>query len=47
MVKKIVRDPLFLQQKSELATEADTQVIVDLMDTLKANLDRCVAWLPI
>jgi len=23
MVKQIVRDPLFLQQKSELATEAD------------------------
>lgn len=42
MVKKIVRDPLFLQQKSEPATEADKQVIVDLMDTLKANMDRCV-----
>ena len=42
MVKKIVRDPLFLQQKSEPATEADVQVIVDLIDTLKANLDRCV-----
>ena len=42
MVKNIVRDPLFLQQKSEPATEADKQVIVDLMDTLKANQDRCV-----
>ena len=42
MVKKIVRDPLFLQQKSEPATEADAQVIEDLIDTLKANLDRCV-----
>lgn len=42
MVKQIVRDQIFLQQKSELATEADAQVIVDLMDTLKANLDRCV-----
>ena len=42
MVKQIVRDQLFLQQKSEPATEADAQVIVDLMDTLKANLDRCV-----
>jgi peptide deformylase len=42
MVKKIVRDPFFLQQKSEPATEADKQVIVDLMDTLKANMDRCV-----
>ena len=42
MVKQIVRDPLFLQQKSEPATQADAQVIVDLMDTLRANLDRCV-----
>lgn len=42
MVKKIVRDPLFLAQKSEPATEADKQVVVDLLDTLRANLDRCV-----
>ena len=40
--KQIIRDQIFLQQKSEPATEADAQVIVDLMDTLKANLDRCV-----
>ena len=42
MVKQIVRDPLFLQQKSEMATEADRQVITDLMDTLEANRERCV-----
>ncbi|MCR5452816.1 MAG: peptide deformylase [Lachnospiraceae bacterium] len=42
MVKKIVRDPFFLQQKSEPATEADKQVITDLMDTLMANRERCV-----
>ena len=42
MVKQIVRDPLFLQQKSSPATKDDAQVIVDLMDTLKANSDRCV-----
>ncbi len=42
MVKQIVRDPLFLRQKSEPATEEDKQVIIDLMDTLRANLDRCV-----
>ena len=42
MVKKIVRDPMFLQQKSELATEADKQVIQDLLDTLRANQERCV-----
>ena len=42
MVKNIVRDPLFLAQKSELATEADKQVVTDLLDTLRVNLDRCV-----
>ena len=42
MVRKIVRDPLFLAQKSVDATEADMQVVVDLLDTLRANLDRCV-----
>ena len=42
MVKTIMRDPLFLAQKSEPATEADKQVIQDLLDTLKANEDRCV-----
>ena len=42
MVKNIVRDPLFLAQKSESATEADKQVVIDLLDTLRANLDRCV-----
>lgn len=42
MVKKIMRDPLFLAQKSIDATEADQQVIADLLDTLRANLDYCV-----
>ena len=42
MIKQIVRDPLFLQQKSTPATKDDAHVIVDLMDTLKANSDRCV-----
>ena len=42
MVKKIVRDPMFLQQKSESATEADKQVIQDLLDTLRANQEHCV-----
>lgn len=40
--KKIMRDPLFLAQKSTDATEADRQVITDLLDTLRANLDHCV-----
>ena len=42
MVKKIMRDPLFLAQKSTDATESDQQVITDLLDTLRANLDHCV-----
>ena len=42
MIRQIVRDPLFLQQKSSPATKDDAQVITDLMDTLRANADRCV-----
>jgi peptide deformylase len=42
MVKPIVRDELLLKQKSETATKADAAVIVDLMDTLKANAEHCV-----
>lgn len=42
MVKKIIHDPMFLRQKSVDATEADKQVVTDLQDTLRANLDRCV-----
>lgn len=42
MIQKIVRDPLFLAQKSEDATENDKQVAVDLLDTLRENLDHCV-----
>ncbi|MGH4051581.1 MAG: peptide deformylase [Clostridium sp.] len=32
----------FLNQKSELATKAEAQVIQDLLDTLKANKEGCV-----
>ncbi|MDF2820121.1 MAG: polypeptide deformylase family protein [Clostridiales bacterium] len=42
MVKPIVRDELFLKQKSDIATKEDAAVIVDLMDTLKANTEHCV-----
>lgn len=42
MIKKITRDPMFLAQKSVDATEADKQVISDLLDTLRANLVHCV-----
>ncbi len=33
---------MFLAQKSAPATEADKQVVQDLLDTLRANSDRCV-----
>ena len=42
MIRPIIHDPLFLGQQSDFATEADLPVITDLMDTLQANLDRCV-----
>ena len=42
MIKTIMRDPMFLAQKSENATEVDAQVVTDLLDTLRANLDHCV-----
>ncbi len=42
MVRPIMRDVLFLNQKSELATEADKQVAQDLLDTLAAHKDGCV-----
>ena len=42
MIKPIVKDPLFLSQKSEPATEADLHIVQDLLDTLQANQDRCV-----
>ena len=42
MVKDIVKDPFFLQQKSEPATKADEQVVDDLIDTLRVNQERCV-----
>ena len=42
MFKNIMRDPLFLSQKSEAATKEDLQIGRDLMDTLRANRERCV-----
>ena len=42
MIKTIMRDPMFLAQKSENTTEVDAQVLTDPLDTLRANLDHCV-----
>lgn len=42
MVKTIIRDVLFLGQKSEIAGKEDLQIAMDLLDTLRANKERCV-----
>ena len=42
MVQPIMKDILFLGQKSEEATEQDKQIITDLRDTLAAHRDSCV-----
>ncbi len=42
MIKPIIRDVIFLAQKSVPATPDDLSVAGDLRDTLTANADRCV-----
>lgn len=42
MIRPICKDTLFLSQKSVQATKADMMVVYDLIDTLRANADRCV-----
>ena len=42
MVKDIVKDEAVLSIKSEPATKADIQVVRGLLDTVKANEERCV-----
>lgn len=42
MVRKIIRNKKFLAQKSVPATKEDRQVVIDLLDTLKANSNECV-----
>ena len=42
MIREIVQDPIFLAQPSAPATEEDLPIAADLIDTLKANMDRCV-----
>ena len=42
MIKPIVKDIVFLSQKSEPATKEDIAIIDDLVDTLRANLEYCV-----
>ncbi len=42
MVKELMHDPIFLGQKSEVATADDLQVAEDLLDTLIAHKESCV-----
>ena len=42
MIKPIVKDMLFLQQKAQPACKEDVGIGQDLFDTLKANQDKCV-----
>ena len=42
MIKPIMRDAFFLNQKSEVATKVDLPIAADLEDTLKANREHCV-----
>ena len=42
MIRPIMKDIFSLNQRSEPATEADKQVAVDVLDTLKAHEEGCV-----
>lgn len=42
MIREIVKDPVFLQQKSLPATEADLSTGLDLLDTFSAHRETCV-----
>jgi len=42
MVRNIMKDPIFLAQKSMPATKEDREIAQDLIDTLIAHRDGCV-----
>lgn len=42
MIRPIIKDVLFLGEKSLPATKDDITVVEDLIDTLRANIDDCV-----
>lgn len=42
MVRKIVKGKQIIARKAQPATEADKQVVTDLIDTLRANRETCV-----
>ena len=42
MIKELMHDPIFLAEKSEIATKEDLPVAQDLLDTLMAHKENCV-----
>ena len=42
MIKPIMKDPIFLAQKSAEAGPADAPIAANLLDTLRAHADGCV-----
>lgn len=42
MIRPIMKDVLFLKQKADIARKEDLQIVIDLLDTLKANEEHCV-----
>lgn len=41
MIRPLMRDPLFLSQRSADADQNDLPVLADLLDTLRAHQERC------
>lgn len=42
MIREIIKDPIFLAQKSVPAVESDISVAQDLLETLEAHKEGCV-----
>ena len=42
MIRPIMKDVLFLKQKADIASIEDLQIVIDFLDTLKANEEHCV-----
>ena len=42
LIKELVHDPIFLAQKSEIATKDDKQIAADLLETLTFHKEKCV-----
>ncbi len=42
MIRDIIKDEIFLAQKSGPASRADMDTVRDLLDTIAANSERCV-----